>query len=198
MIKFNVRKLYKAASILGLIGTAVASVAAIKTGVFDSPAAIREFVQAGGIFAPLLFVVIQVIQVVIPIIPGGVTLLAGVIIFGAFWGFIYNYVGIVIGSMIAFQMVRKLGRPFLQSAFSMHYDKYIGWLDKGKGFDRMFALAILLPIAPDDFLCMLAGLTKMSFKKLTVILILCKPPTIMVYSILLSTVTAWMTSLFHF
>jgi len=198
MIKFNAGKFYKAASILGLIGTTAVSAAAIKTGVFESPEAIREFVQAGGIFAPLLFVAIQVIQVVLPIIPGGVTQLAGVIIFGAFWGFIYNYVGIVIGSMIAFQMVRKLGRPFLQSVFNKHYDKYIGWLDKGKKFDRMFAIAILLPIAPDDFLCMLAGLTKMSFKKLTVILVLCKPPTIIAYSILLSTIAAWMTSLFHF
>lgn len=145
----------------------------------------------------MLFIIIQVIQVVIPIIPGGITLLAGVIVFGPIWGFLYNYVGIVIGSMIAFLLVRKLGRPFLQDISSKKtYNKYISWLDKGKAFERLFAVAILMPVAPDDFLCMLAGLTKMSFKKLTAILLVCKPPTIIAYSLGLTTVAAWVTSIF--
>ena len=33
-------------------------------------------------------------------------------------------------------------------------------------FDTFFMLAIFLPCAPDDLLCMLAGLTHMSLKKI--------------------------------
>ncbi|WP_225353487.1 VTT domain-containing protein [Lacticaseibacillus thailandensis] len=43
-------------------------------------------------------------------------------------------------------------------------------------------MAILLPVAPDDFLCMLAGLTKMSLRKFVWIIVLCKPWTILAYS----------------
>ena len=61
-------------------------------------------------------------------------------------------------------------------------DRYIGWLDKGSKFEKLFTIAILLPVAPDDFLCYLAGITKMTLKKFTIILLICKPATILAYS----------------
>lgn len=57
----------------------------------------------------LVFVFIQIVQVVIPIIPGGISCLAGVILFGAGMGFVYNYVGICIGSVIAFLIAKAYG-----------------------------------------------------------------------------------------
>lgn len=63
------------------------------------------------------------------------------------------------------------------------YNKYIGWLDKGKKFDVFFALAIFFPVAPDDFLCYLAGLTKMKLGKFTAIILLGKPASTFLYSI---------------
>ena len=65
-------------------------------------------------------------------------------------------------------------------------DKYIGLLDEGSRFDKLFAFAIFMPVAPDDFLCYLAGITKMSIKKFTAIIIFCKPATIIAYSLSLS------------
>ena len=70
------------------------------------------------------------------------------------------------------------------------YDKYITWLDKGKKFDKFFALAIFFPCAPDDVLCMLAGLTDMSWRKFLTILflgrpVLGKPASIAAYSMAL-------------
>ncbi|MNC78019.1 SNARE associated Golgi protein [compost metagenome] len=50
----------------------------------------------------------------------------------------------------------------------------------------MFALGILLPGAPDDFLCMLAGASGMKLKKFMIILILCKPGALFLYSVSLS------------
>ena len=46
-----------------------------------------------GLIGGLVFVFIQIEQVVIPIIPGGISCLAGVVLFGAGMGFLYNYVG---------------------------------------------------------------------------------------------------------
>ena len=126
--------------------------------------------------------IIQIIQIVIPIIPGGLTCVAGVVIFGAFWGFIYNYISICAGSILVFFISRTFGRSiviriFGEDTYNKHKDKL-----KEKTYDRFFALAIFLPVAPDDFLCYLTGLTNISVKKYIAIILLCKPASILAYS----------------
>ena len=99
------------------------------------------------------------------------------------YGMVYDYIGIVIGCAIIFYLVRLYGAAFVQSVVSKHtYDKYIGWLDKGNRFDRFFIFMMIWPISPADFLCMLAALTKMSFKRYMTIIILTKPFTLVVYT----------------
>lgn len=184
-----IKSVIKAGTILGIIGTVIFIIYCFKHNIFSSTDSLQSYLAGYGSLAPLIFIFIQIVQVVIPIIPGGLTCVAGVICFGPLYGFIYNYVSICIGSCINFLLIRKFGKPLLlQLSSQKAYDKYIGWLDKGKRFDKLFALAIFLPVAPDDFLCMLAGLTKMTFKKFTAIIALCKPCSILVYSIGLSTI----------
>ncbi|WP_347834900.1 VTT domain-containing protein [Gracilibacillus sp. JCM 18860] len=61
-------------------------------------------------------------------------------------------------------------------------NKYRSWVEH-KQFPLLFGVAIFMPIAPDDFLCYLAGTTKMSFKKFTAIILIGKPlPPIAIYS----------------
>ena len=57
-----------------------------------------------------------------------------------------------------------------------------GTEEKGR-FARLFALAIFLPVAPDDFLCYLAGTTEMSWRRYTLIILLGKPFAIALYSL---------------
>jgi uncharacterized membrane protein YdjX (TVP38/TMEM64 family) len=161
-------------------------------GVDTSFDALRTFIIQTGFWGPLVFILIQIVQVVIPILPGGISCAYGVLLFGTAYGFVYNYVGIVIGSVLAFLLSRQLGKPFIQKITPGRiYRKYIGWLDKSSWFDRLFALGILLPGAPDDFLCMLAGASEMKLKKFMIILILCKPGALFVYSISLSGAMDW-------
>ena len=47
----------------------------------------------------------------------------------------------------------------------------------------MVALAIFLPMAPDDFLCYLAGTTEMKLSVFCLILMLGKPASIALYSL---------------
>ncbi|OEG13494.1 hypothetical protein BCR21_00445 [Enterococcus ureasiticus] len=180
------RKIINIISIVGIIATIAVTIYFVRLGVFKDINALRGLVGDSVILGPILFMLIQIIQVVIPIIPGGVSCAAGVLIFGPFAGFIYNYVGIAIGSVIIFILGRQYGKPFILSLVSdKTYNKYIGWLDNEKRFERLFALAIFLPIAPDDALCLMAGLTKMSLKKFTLIIILAKPVSIFLYSLAL-------------
>lgn len=182
--KDNRLKLFiKIATIIGTILLCVFMYYGIKSGIFTSEEKLVNFLNVLGIWGPILFIIIQIIQVVIPIIPGGVSCAVGVLVFGPYLGFIYNYFSIVIGSIIAFLIAKKYGLPLINRMFDKKLiDKYIGWLDKGNKFEKLFAIAILLPVAPDDFLCYLAGITKMTLKKFTIILLLCKPATILAYS----------------
>lgn len=138
-----------------------------------------------GILAPCLFILIQIVQVVYPVIPGGLTCVLGHVVFGPFLGFIYNTVGIFIGSLISFMLARKYGAQFAKIFVSDDtYNKYIPCLDKGKYFERFLAAAFILPGFPDDFLCMVAGLGKISLRKFTAIFLLAKPVTLYIYTVL--------------
>lgn len=180
------RKIINCISIIGIIATIAVTIYFMRLGVFKDVDALRGLVGDSVILGPVLFILVQIVQVVIPIIPGGISCAAGVLIFGPLAGFIYNYVGIAIGSVIIFMLGRQYGKPFILSLVSdKTYNKYISWLDNEKRFERLFTLAIFLPIAPDDALCLMAGLTKMSLKKFTLIIILAKPASIFLYSLAL-------------
>lgn len=154
-----------------------------KNGLFSSTETFKNFIVGFGIWGPLIFVLIQIIQVVIPILPGAVGCIAGIIIFGPWMGFVYNYIGICVGSIIVFLLSKRYGRRFVRGIVGeKSFEKYIGWVDRGKKFDIMFACAIFFPMAPDDLLCYIAGLTKMKLMKFTAIILLGKPLSIAIYS----------------
>lgn len=151
-------------------------------GYFDSLDTFRKLILEKGARGPLVFMVLQIVQIVVPVIPGGLTCVAGVVIFGAFWGFIYNYISICLGSILVFFISRTFGRSIVLRIFGEElYDKYKEKLNEDK-YDKFFALAIFLPVAPDDFLCYLTGLTEMPVKKFVAIILLCKPLSIFAYS----------------
>lgn len=188
----TLKKTLNYTTILGTILLGILMLYLYMQGYLQDPAALQTLLKHTGFMAPLLFIAIQIFQVIIPVIPGGVTSAIGVIAFGSFWGFIYNYAGICAGSIILFLLVRQYGKPFiLKFMDEKQFNKYAGWLDKGKKFDWFFASAIFFPAAPDDLLCMIAALTKMSLNKFTWIILLGKPAALIVYSMSLSSLIQW-------
>ena len=188
----------KAISLLGLTLCVLLGVWGIHTGVLTSQQEMESLITKAGWLGPALFMLLQAVQVVLPIIPGGISCLAGVVLFGAVKGFIYNYVGICIGSLIAFGAARACGRPVLIRLFGQEaVSKYDSLTEKKERFDKLFALAIFLPVAPDDILCYLAGTTQMTWKRFTVIILLGKPFAIFMYSIFLSAAWTHIIALFN-
>jgi uncharacterized membrane protein YdjX (TVP38/TMEM64 family) len=185
------KSLMNISTIIGFTIIVLYSIYCINQGVFQSKDAFSNYIISIGIWGPIIFILTQAIQVVIPILPGAIGCVVGVIAFGPIYGFIYNYVGISIGSIAAFLLSKNYGIHLVKSIVKPKtFDKYIGWLDKGKKFDKFFAFAIFMPVAPDDFLCFLAGVTSMSLRKFTTIIILCKPCSIFLYSVGLTSLTS--------
>lgn len=194
------KKFKRIINIISIVGTIMVCIFfyfALKEQIFTSEEKMQLLLKKSGYFAPAIFVIIQIVQVVIPIIPGGISQGVGVLIFGPWWGFVYNYIGIVLGSIIAFLIARKYGLSLINKMFKKELvDKYIGWLNKGKKFEAFFALAIFLPVAPDDFLCYFAGVTNISVKEFVAIIILLKPFTISAYSMILVSASNVLLKLF--
>lgn len=169
-----------------------------RLGIFTSQAKMKAYLANKQIIGPVVFVLIQIIQVVIPVIPGGISLLGGVVFFGPLMGFIYNYVGICIGSLIIFFLARYYGKPFILRLVSEEtLDKYMKWTKNQRKYNWFFAICIAAPAAPDDVLCMISGLTQMKPWTYFWIIILCKPWTIAAYSLGLMYGAQWLTHIFH-
>ena len=70
---------------------------------------IRNYVSSFGSWAVIVFIIIQFLQVIILPIPGMLTVGAGVLLFGPWLGALYSFIGILLGSFVAFFIGRYLG-----------------------------------------------------------------------------------------
>ncbi len=155
-----------------------------RSGHFDSFDSFRAYINSFGVWAPMILTLIQALQVVIPVLPGFLGCIVGAALFGAAGGFWTNYIGISLGSIVAYWLARWFGINIISKMFSLKkYEPYIEKIQKSKSYTTLLFLSILLPLAPDDFLCYFSGLINMSAKKFTAIILLAKPWCILFYSL---------------
>lgn len=122
---------------------------------FASQDSIRNFVGQFGIFSPIAFILVQILQVIITPFSHYTVSIAGGFIFGTWLGFLYNWIGRVIGTAIAFYLGRFLGRKIIKHIVKQEtIQKYDYYLNKGK---TLLFLAYFLPLFPDDEISYLAG-----------------------------------------
>ena len=156
-------------------------------GHFNSIDSLRSYVASFGIWAPIILTLIQMMQVILPVLPGFMGCIVGATLFGATGGFWINYIGISTGSIIAYWLAKCFGVQLVNKMISLKkYDSYIERINRSKSYPTVLFLSILLPLAPDDFLCYFSGLINMSARKFITIIILGKPWCILFYSIFFS------------
>jgi uncharacterized membrane protein YdjX (TVP38/TMEM64 family) len=125
--------------------------------VFTSPDAVRAWVLGYGIYAPVALFLLQVAQVAVAPLNNFIINFAGGYIFGPWMGFVYNYVGWIVGAVIVFWFSRFFGRGFVN--LFVKEKKLIGFDEiMAKGKYIVFML-LLLPGPPDDFLVYFIGLS---------------------------------------
>lgn len=172
--------------IIGIL-TAFFFVQAYMEGKFDSAATLREYIAGFGMLGPFILGALQAFQVVIPILPGFIGCAAGAILFGCMGGFWCNYIGISAGSIVSFWLARRFGLELVRQMIpEKKYQVWTKWVNEKKSYTVVLFLAILLPLAPDDILCYLSGLTGMPAKRFTWIILLGKPWCILAYSLFFS------------
>lgn len=183
----QMRNLFSLVTLIGMLAMIALALYGLKRGVFSDPEVMKAMLTKAGFWGPLLFILLQIIQCVIPIIPGGITVFVGVYLFGPLFGFLLNYTGIYIGEVLCFFLARYFGTVFVRTVVSKkNYEKYAAWVEKNqKKLDKMFIYTMVLPGMPDDIICLFMGLSAMSSRFFLFHLAWTKIPAILGYSLFL-------------
>ncbi|HIY24943.1 MAG TPA: TVP38/TMEM64 family protein [Candidatus Brachybacterium merdigallinarum] len=179
-------RLRLAARLSPLLGLAISITLVIwglSTGVLESSAALQAFINSLGAWGPAVFLLVSTAAVVFPVVPGGLLVIAGPVLFGPLEGTLLNYIAVCAGSLLNFTIARHVGMDLIERVFTPRaVEKALGWT-RSRHFTRGFALAIALPVAPDDLLCYLAGTTRMRWRTYVAIILLCKPWALIAYGL---------------
>ncbi|WP_232664707.1 TVP38/TMEM64 family protein [Pseudonocardia sp. TRM90224] len=146
------------------VGAVVAAAIAATVGVVvwsgETPD-IRASVQAAGLWAPLLFVVLQAVVNITPL-PRTVFTVAAGVLFGSVAGFVLTVVATTLAACLAFWLVRYMGGAFVERH---SHRAGLAWLRAR--LDRSGLLAVLsirlVPMVPFAVLNYAAGLSGVRF-----------------------------------
>jgi uncharacterized membrane protein YdjX (TVP38/TMEM64 family) len=136
--------------------------------VFINKKTALKFLRSFGDYSVLIFIVLQILQVVVPPIPGDVTGIIGGYLYGSMLGTIYSTIGLVLGSCLAFGLARLYGLPFVEKALNPEKIKKYDHFMTHQGAMISFVL-FLIPGFPKDFLCYVIGLSHMGWWEFIII-----------------------------
>lgn len=128
----------------------------------EGRAVIDAKVQSFGVFAPLAFIFIEILQIVAAFIPGAPVEVMSGVLFGGLFGVIWCFIGIFAGTAIVFTLVRKFGRPLVFKVFPQEKLERFSLLNDEKKLTLTIFILFAIPGTPKDFLTYIAGLTKIS------------------------------------
>jgi uncharacterized membrane protein YdjX (TVP38/TMEM64 family) len=126
---------------------------------FSDRERIQRLVEGTGILAPLVYVVLLVVQAVVAPLPAPAVAMAGGYTFGTFEGFLLTWSGALLGGVFSFGIARLFGRGFVASNARLErLDRYVSQ----HGAILVFVLR-LIPLVSFDAISYAAGLSGMSF-----------------------------------
>ena len=129
------------------------------TRFFSDTERFSHYILSFGTWGILVFIAVQVIQVVIAPIPGELTQVAGGFIYGTVLGTAYSMAGILIGSIIVFFAGRLFGYPLLKSVIPADKLRKVEFLINNPKSEILMLVLFLIPGSPKDILSYIAGVT---------------------------------------
>lgn len=142
-------------------------ICAVCTGVYfllkafglDNLETLKKIVNQ-GIWGVLIFILLQIVQVIFIPINTTIFTVPAIILFGPTKAFFVSWVGCTLGSIIMFVLARYGGIKLLKWLVGEDKaNKYSSVLGKGK---FLLPLFLLIPIFPDDIMCASAGISNIN------------------------------------
>ncbi len=136
--------------------------------------AIIAFIRGTRHWGILVFILLVIFQVIFLPLPTAVTAFIGSKLYGPTWAFIYITIGTILGSLIAFVLGKVFGKKLVIWMIGKEKtEKYAELLNRKGRF--LFIIMMLLPFFPDDMLCLVAGITAMSYGYFLLVVTLTRP-----------------------
>lgn len=182
------KRLIKTASVVVLILVMIA-VTAICIPLVDmlrteeGRAGLEKLVQKNIALGIAVYLFMQMLQVVVALIPGGVIQILGGVLFGKFFGTILCFLGILLGEILVFAVVRKFGMPVVEAFIDKKGIKKFDFLNDSKKLEITVFILFLIPGVPKDVLTYIAPLTKIKPIPFLVISLIGRMPAIILSTV---------------
>lgn len=128
---------------------------------FGNREAVIDSMQHAGIWGPAILGVLFVLQVFLAFIPGQALMIASGFLYGFWGGFLISWLSLVAGGEIAFSLARRYGRTFAEKWISPSILERWDRAANGQGI-AFFAITLVMPLVPNDAMCYVAGLGRIS------------------------------------
>jgi uncharacterized membrane protein YdjX (TVP38/TMEM64 family) len=112
--------------------------------------ALQRFLDTVGLWAPVVFILVYAAGVSL-FIPGTLLTGLGAAIFGAYWGFLYVWIGAMLGASLSFFIGRTLGRDFAASLVGDKLKKYDEAIQRNGFATVLYLRLVYFPFTPMNF-----------------------------------------------
>ncbi len=147
------------------------------TGFFEAASSaegIKAYIEQSAPWSHLVFFFLQLVSSIVAPIPSNITALAGAILFGTIPAFLLTWSAVILGSLIVFFLARALGQDWVSRFVGRKLSsRYLDVIRRKR--DAFLFMAFLFPFFPDDILCILAGLTDISWKRFLMLCLVARP-----------------------
>ena len=139
---------------------------------------LRDYIRSFGAAGWLVFLVLQVLQVFIALIPGELLESAAGFVFGPIVGTLLCYAGIVIASSLVFVLTRKFGIKLVEVFVSREKINQLRFLNTEKKRDLLIFLVFFIPGSPKDLLTYFVGLTDIRLRTFLLLSMVARIPSV--------------------
>ncbi len=160
----------------------------------DNITEIVSLIRSWGIAAPIMSIVLMVLQAVIAPLPAYLITAANGIIFGIVWGVIISSIGALLGAFVSFSITRwfytNYANKILSNSRAQHY---IEKMSSQHGF-KLIVVSRLIPIISFDLISYAAGASKIKLSHFLSATFIGMLPATIVYTVLADKLTAQVLS----
>lgn len=138
----------------------------------DSIEEVVALLDANKTAAILIYLGLQIMQIIVSVLPGQVFQVAAGYYFGFFMGLVYSLIGAAIGTTITYFVAKWLGSNAIEVLFGKEkIDKIVKMLNSSRAYNVVFLL-YLIPGIPKDLVGYAAGISSINFRILLVLSII--------------------------
>lgn len=158
--KTGKRPLVKGLLLVAFLLAAVAVVRLTPLQSYLTPAGLGRFLEMAGIWGPVIFALVYAAGVCL-FVPGTLLTTLGAAIFGPYHGFLYVWIGAMLGASAAFWIGRTLGRDLAASLVGDRLKKYDEAIERNGFATVLYLRLVYFPFTPMNFGM---GLTRVRFR----------------------------------